>query len=364
MELPTIDLKPFLTENDQAACFAMAEAFVQYGACLVKDPRVTAEDNSKFLNIATEYFDLPVEEKMKDVRKNFGYQVGATPGLVEAPKCSWDPNCDEVKRNLVDQPTAWTGNDPKWRFFWRVGSCVSEKYPILTEEKVIPQSLSENWEFEMDSWGNKLVDTGMTISKMAAIGLGYGENAFLDYTRGGPHLLAPTGSDLSNAEKGDVFAAFHYDMNFITIHGQSRFPGLYIWPRNTGRKLEVKIPRGMLLVQAGKQFEYVTSGRVLAGYHEVVVNENTLNAIHLAKPNNRSLWRASSTLFIHAHPDTVLMPLDVVNKVEDDEVVESSFGYKTNAVVHEYPNLVSKYPPIATGDFIKNELAGIDLLGK
>lgn len=29
---------------------------------------------------------------------------------------------------------------------------------------------------------------------------------------------------------------YHYDLNFMTIHGKSRFPGLYIWLRD-GRKV-------------------------------------------------------------------------------------------------------------------------------
>lgn len=75
----------------------------------------------------------------------------------------------------------------------------------------------------------------------------------------GPHLLAPTGSDLSRYGKlNSVFAGYHYDLNFLTIHGRSRFPGLFIWLKN-GRKVAVKVPEGCLLLQAGKQ----VSGKVL-----------------------------------------------------------------------------------------------------
>jgi len=69
----------------------------------------------------------------------------------------------------------------------------------------------------------------------------------------GPHLLAPTGSDLRRyGQEGTVFAGYHYDLNFLTIHGRSRFPGLNIWLRN-GEKVEVKVPIGCLLIQTGKQ---------------------------------------------------------------------------------------------------------------
>ena len=69
----------------------------------------------------------------------------------------------------------------------------------------------------------------------------------------GPHLLAPTGSDLSrHGRLGTVLAGYHYDFNFLTIHGQSRFPGLAIWTRD-GIKIPVTVPNGCLLLQAGKQ---------------------------------------------------------------------------------------------------------------
>ena len=94
-----------------------------------------------------------------------------------------------------------------------------------------------------------------------------------------PHLLAPTASDLVKYnEKDTILAGFHTDLNFLTIHGRSRYPGLHIWARNTGKRLLVQFPPTgrYLLVQAGKQLEHLSGGLIKAGYHEVVVNEPTL----------------------------------------------------------------------------------------
>lgn len=68
-----------------------------------------------------------------------------------------------------------------------------------------------------------------TIAKMAALGMGLDENIFYDRMQLGNHLLAPTGSDLRKYDLGTIFAGYHYDLNFMTIHGKSPFPGLYIW---------------------------------------------------------------------------------------------------------------------------------------
>ena len=86
-----------------------------------------------------------------------------------------------------------------------------------------------------------------------------------------------TGSDLARyASPGTVFAGFHYgalcqpsacvhrplthhrvwaDLNFLTIHGKSRFPGLFIWLRD-GRRVSVVVPDGCLLIQVRPQGDY------------------------------------------------------------------------------------------------------------
>jgi isopenicillin N synthase-like dioxygenase len=109
-----------------------------------------------------------------------------------------------------------------------------------------------------------------------------------------------------------ILAGFHTDLNFLTIHGRSRYPGLNIWARNSGSRIPVKIPPGNnLLVQAGKQLEYITGGLIRAGFHEVVVNEQTLATIERRKRElpDRPLIRISSTFFWHLSSDEVLAPI-------------------------------------------------------
>ena len=131
-------------------------------------------------------------------------------------------------------------------------------------------------------WGGKMTDALFTLAEMAAVGFKMpSKDAFTSRMLYGPHLLAPTGSDLKEyGALGSILAGFHYDLNFLTIHGKSRFPGLFVWTRE-GKKCSVYIPDGCLLVQAGKQIEYLTGGHVLAGFHEVVVTEATAKVICL-----------------------------------------------------------------------------------
>ena len=149
---------------------------------------------------------------------------------------------------------------------------------------------------------------------MLAHGLGLSDaTTLVDAAKYGPHLLAPTATDLAKYGKlGEAFAGFHSDLNFLSVHGRSRFPGLHIWARNTGNKLEIKLPPGHLLVQAGKQLEHLTGGLILAGYHEVVCTERTLAALERRRADpataERPQIRISSTLFHHLSSDYALKP--------------------------------------------------------
>ena len=64
-------------------------------------------------------------------------------------------------------------------------------------------------------------------------------------------------------------------------------------------------------MQAGKQLEHITGGLIKAGYHEVVVNQQTLDTIErrTAESPDRPLIRISSTFFWHLSSDYDLAPI-------------------------------------------------------
>ncbi|KAJ4711664.1 2-oxoglutarate (2OG) and Fe(II)-dependent oxygenase superfamily protein [Melia azedarach] len=357
MDLPVIDLAPYLsssigekTGGDEDGtgglgelCREVSRILRETGALLVKDPRCTVEDNDRFLDMMEKYFERPSEFKRLQERPNLHYQVGVTPEGVEIPRSLVDEEMQGKLRAMPKefQPSIPMGPDPKWRYMWRVGPRPSNThFQELNSEPVIPEGFPE-WKDTMDSWGHKMISAIEVVAEMAAIGFGLPKDAFTSLMKQGPHLLAPTGSDLRcHGQEGTVFAGYHYDLNFLTIHGRSRFPGLNIWLRN-GQKVEVKVPVGCLLIQTGKQIEWLTAGDCIAGMHEVVVTSRTIDAIKLASEQNRSLWRVSSTLFAHIASDAVLKPLG--------HFAESP--------------LASKYPPICAGEFVEEELAVINLKG-
>ncbi|CAL9003878.1 unnamed protein product [Prunus brigantina] len=340
MELTVVDLSLYLGSKGEVKelCGEVSRSLRETGALLVKDPRCSAEDNDRFLDMMERYFDRPPDFKRLQERPQLHYQVGVTPEGVEVPRSLVDEEMREKLKEMPKefQPSIPKGADRKWRYMWRVGPRPSEtRFQELNAEPVVPEGFPE-WKDTMDSWGYKMISAIEAVAEMAAIGFGLPKDAFTSLMKQGPHLLAPTGSDLRHyGQEGTVFAGYHYDLNFLTIHGRSRFPGLNIWLRN-GQKVEVKVPVGCLLIQTGKQIEWLTAGDCIAGMHEVVVTHRTVDAIKQATEQHRLLWRVSSTLFAHIASDAVLKPLG--------RFAESSPA--------------SKYPAIYAGEFVEQELAG------
>ncbi|KAI8893642.1 hypothetical protein BC833DRAFT_624675 [Globomyces pollinis-pini] len=345
VDLPVIDLRPFLERADspeaKAECLKLADAIKTYSAFAIRDPRVSEQENSDFLDLIEDYFNQPTEVKMKDVKPELSYQVGATPSHTELPRCGRDDDCLEMVEKMApeDRPLDFNETDPKWRYFWRMGDTPKEtKFAQLNADPVIPEAFPD-WSNQMNHWGDRMLNAVNVTATMLAIGLGLPADTFTNLAHGGPHLLAPTATDLSLYGKTDtVIAGFHSDLNFLTIHGKSRYPGLHIWTRE-GQKLLVKIPNGCLLVQAAKQIEFLTGGAIVAGFHEVCVVDSTLTAIERQKALGRPTWRISSTLFYHLASDNILEPLDAFKTEEN----------------------VKKYPRQYVGEQVQRELGFLEL---
>ncbi|KAG6837682.1 hypothetical protein H0H93_004958 [Arthromyces matolae] len=339
MDLPVIDLDIFLSQPRESQ--EAANALITYGALVLHDSRVSEADNSTFLDLLEDYFAQPIEDLRKDERPELSYQIGVTLENTEKPKCAVDEPCLRViaKLDPEERPLDITAHapDPKCRFFWRMSEKApyETQFPGLNASNVIPhaENIRDRWAPVMEQWGKSMKDAYVclriepdartdpvyrvsNLAEMAAVGLGIPAETFKDAGRYGPHLLAPTASDLvTYGAKDTILAGFHTDLNFLTIHGRSRYPGLHIWARNTGKRIPVKIPEGSyLLVQAGKQLEHITGGLIKAGFHEVVVNANTVTTAQTIETRkqqfpDRPLIRISSTFFWHLNSDFDLAPI-------------------------------------------------------
>ncbi|KAL2150495.1 hypothetical protein VTH82DRAFT_7058 [Thermothelomyces myriococcoides] len=372
MDLPIIDLDVFLHQPRdspavQAECAKAADALITYGALVLHDSRVSEKDNDTFLDLLEDYFAQPEADLKKDERPELAYQIGVTLENTEKPKCAVDEPCLRVIERLApsERPLDISGHspDPKCRFFWRMVEQPPYKtnFPVLNAENITPEAphIKERWGPVMNQWGTAMKNAVEGLTQMAAVGLGLPADTFKDAGRYGPHLLAPTASDLQKYGKKDtILAGFHTDLNFLTIHGRSRYPGLNIWARNTGKRIPVKIPPGnYLLVQAGKQLEHLTGGLIKAGYHEVVVNERTLQVIEerRARLPDRPLIRISSTFFWHLSSDYDLVPIpELAERAKLVRAQQFDLGRDEGEEV--------EYPPMKVGEQVQNELKHIALM--
>jgi hypothetical protein len=291
------------------------------------------EDNDQYIDLVERYFDQISKpyyagEPLKDARPDLCYQTGVTPEGIERAR-NHQELVDSLKGDDKPQSVMPPVKDAKWRFFWKIG----ERPPEVKDD--IPQTIPEQfpeWEGQMDKWGNHMINSCFLAAEMAAVGMGLPADTFVKHMQGGPHLLAPTASDLQKYPIGTAFASFHYDLNFITIHGKSRYPGLYLWTREW-KRMPVSIPEGCLLLQAGIQFENITGGYVMAGYHEVIYSDKTREVVDKKLQENENganniLWRISSTLFSHLRYDVDLSPMEEIKKL-GYEIPEGKYTKKT-----------------------------------
>lgn len=341
LKLPVVEFEAFFSKDKDPEryareCQKVADALHDFGLVVLRDPRVSEADNNRFIDMMEQYFES--SDGVRDARPQYNYQVGVTPDNVEKPRdhCRFMAAYGPDDKPLSPCPPEL---DPKWRFFWRTGPLPEHtEFPIMNMDQVIPPEFPQ-WKDVMDMWGGKMTAACFTLAEMAAVGFNMDPHAFTSRMQYGPHLLAPTGSNFNKfGDLGRVLAGFHYDLNFMTIHGKSRFPGLYVWTRE-GKKVAVTVPDGCLLVQAGKQLEHLTGGYVLAGFHEVVVTPATRKVIEAKQQKNESLWRVSSTTFSHIASDQVLTPL----------------------APFDTPGAQEKFPPIKTGHMVQKELEAISL---
>jgi len=344
-DIPKVDTANFLRNGpaSMADCKIVAEAFEKTSCLLVRDPRINQSHIDGFIDLMESYFESRSQkyyngdQNLDDFYPEYNFQTGACPDellIMQDYKQVMSQYGDNHKPMTTSPPKP----DSKWRFLWRVGERIDNPQHFSVDPPVhIPPDYPQ-WKDTMDKVGDLLLGGVYTVSEMLALGLGLERNVFTKMLDGGPQVLAPNGSDLSRYQPGTSLSAFHYDLNFLTIHGKNRYPGLYIWLRN-GEKRKVSVPEGHVLLQVGKQLEMLTGGYMEAGFREVMSTEESKRQAEEAKKQGRSPWRINTTLFASTHPDVILKPLG---------------RFAT-------PEAVAKYPPIRTLEQMEEEFKSLNM---
>ncbi len=335
-----IDLTSYLNGEDKSLdlCNKVLESLHKTGILIIKDPRINEKYNDDFINMMEKYYNLPYQTKLKHIRKDLHYQIGLTPEFIEKPLDHCEIIHKLANENRAHKPI---GKDIKARWFYQMNPPNTDDFKDISGINIIPEEFPE-WEETIHNWGDCFLNTLDTLCEMISLSLDLNKNYLTEMCHNGSHLIAPTFSDLSKyGTAKTILAGFHQDISFLTIHGKSRYPGLNIWTRDMSR-IRVKVPDGYLLVQAGLQIEYLTAGYITAGYHEVVVEEDTIRQIDMNRNVNGinpNLVRVSSTCFSHINSDKYL---DVITKFRNEENIKN-------------------YPKIKEGDWLRYRLEKIKL---
>lgn len=281
------------------------------------DPRTQPDVLEAQQLLMARYFDRPAWLKWQDEPDDGNHQVGVTPPYTEfaLPYMEWHAG---LTPGNEPEPVAY--NDPKWRWMHPIGPRPSLEeqapYAHLNRSPVVPSGFGPNeWLGTLNAAGEMLLDSTFVLLEMLAIGGGLPRDSFTEICTLGTHLLAPTGSNLSEyVQRGTVLAAAHDDLGFITGHFRANVPGcLRAWTRK-GQRFTVRIPRGFNLWQFAQEFESVTGGEVHAGMHEVIVPTDPEDLAVLARlraqahTDGRDLWRDTTTLFCHARSKAPVGP--------------------------------------------------------
>ncbi len=246
-----IDVETYLAKMPgwEIECQKVAHCLHNYGILLFKDPRAKEQENEDYIDLMERYFKGASDkyyngEKLSDIKPEFHYQTGATPEKIEKARNHFEKvkHLPEEDKPLSQFPPTL---DMKWRYMWKIGERPAEANDNFPQ--VYPEEGFPDWEEKMNGWGHRLLSAGEIAAEMAAIGMGLEKDTFSKRMKGGAHLLAPTGSDLMRHDVNTTLAGFHYDIAFLTVHGKSRYPGLYVWLRNW-KKVPVKIPKECLLL--------------------------------------------------------------------------------------------------------------------
>ncbi|KAK0208773.1 hypothetical protein DFS33DRAFT_1459400 [Desarmillaria ectypa] len=311
MDLSIINLDLFLSQPRHTKVVVdeykkVADVMIVYGALLLRDSRVSEEDNSTFLDLLEDTFVQPEDIIKKDERPRYLK-------LTKKTKCTADTSCLRVIERLGHSESRWIS----CRLFWKMGDMppYQTQFPGLNASNVVPQAehIKEHWPPVMEKWGTSMERAVENLADMASIGL---------------DLRAET------------------------------YPGLHVSARNAGKCIPVKIPEGnYLLIHAGKQLEHIGGGLIKAGYYEVVVNNRTLVGIEERKREqpSRPLIRISLTFFWHLSSEHDMEPIPAL--AERSRVIQAAH---INLGKDEEEHMV--YEPMKVGQQVQNELKHIALM--
>ena len=309
-KVPELSLLNYINGNsaDQVQFVdAILSGLKDYGFIILTDHTVKQEKVDKAYQYVHQFFNLPLEIKMKYYDKKLGGQRGYTPYKTEHAKDNSFPDLKE---------------------FWHVGRDLEDSSPYkgVYPENVWPEEIVEFREAFEELYG-EMDKTSDILLEAIGKGLDLPAQYFSDMINQGNSILRtihypPTrGEDTAQS----IRAAAHEDINLITLLVGATSSGLQLLERN-GAWLDVNSKPGQIVVDSGDMLSRITNEVIPATTHRVI------------NPKDQGSARYSMPFFVHPHSQATL------------SCISSCRGEG------------AKYPDITAGEFLTQRLREIGLV--
>lgn len=326
--------------HDPHAPELLVQDLVDFGAICFRTDLFTKRDNDAGLAGAQGYFCRPHDERMLDVpAPELAFQVGLTLRGQEKTRQKYTDFDHLSARNRPTKPPR--GGPVSERLMFPIGTRpenMLERFRMLNAIHANPAGVLP-FEEDLRMCGESKLRVAVFVMQLLEIGLLLPDGALVDLLTDGPHLEAPNATHLDeDVVLGDVANEVHYDLNLATFFGKANAPGLFVWIAKKFR-VALSIPEGCMLMQAGKQLEWLTGGHISYGLHEVVVTKSMIDTLTRSTPRGKPPVRTSLPLFVHVNSMRRLEPL----------------GHFQSA------QRAHKYATVLAGDYLIDELTAINL---
>lgn len=245
-----------------------------YGFIILKDHTVEQKKIDRAYELVKEFFDLPLETKVK-YKGNNGGQRGYTPFKTEHAKDNKNPDLKE---------------------FWHVGRelAATSAYKGVYPENVWPTEVAELKKTFIELY-EAMDTTSITLLEAIGKGLDVPSDYFSKMIHDGNSIVRmihypPTkGQDTKNS----IRAAAHEDINLITMLVGATESGLQLLERD-GTWLDVESRPGEIVVDTGDMMSRITNNVLPSTTHRVI------------NPSDDGSARFSMPFFVHPHSNAIL----------------------------------------------------------
>ncbi|MES2122594.1 MAG: 2-oxoglutarate and iron-dependent oxygenase domain-containing protein [Chlamydiota bacterium] len=248
--IPVVDMNEYFNpDTKQKFISELSEALKEVGFFAVVNTGVDADVLEQGYQACFDFFAQPADVKFLSYRPEFHGQRGYFPG--ESAKGDTRIDLKEfyhVGRELPDEDLARL---KFWKNIWP--EAMDLKTPLMglfdaLQEYMVP------------------------LEHALAEAIGAPVELFDEMTREGDVLLRALHYP-ANPPKNAIWAAEHTDIDLFTILPHATAEGLQV-KNKQGEWIDIKVPEGAFIINAGDMLENITNGEFRSGLHRVVAKED------------------------------------------------------------------------------------------